>query len=119
MGFLLEGPVSTWDWPACGGVLDLTGRLFPMPSVGHDTDTSALAIVGLLTTQNLARATIKAFSLQSRLLNIYQHSTVTVFTNDTHVNATSVVYTALADILGYISLPDTLCRSNLNENKFT
>lgn len=100
MGLLLEGPVSPWDWPACGGVLDLAVRLFPMPHAGHDIDTSPLAIVGLLTTQKVASTAIRAFSLQSRLLNIYQHSPVTVFTNDTHVNGTSVVYTALADILG-------------------
>lgn len=31
MGHVLEGPVSAWEWPVCGGVLDPAGHLCPTP----------------------------------------------------------------------------------------
>lgn len=64
---------------------------------GHDTDRLTVAIVGLLTIQNLPS---RLFLRPSGLLHICKHSTVTVFAHDSSVNAASIVYTALADILG-------------------
>lgn len=34
----------------------------------------------------------RLFPHRASLLNIHQHSTVTVFTNDTSVNVTSIIY---------------------------
>lgn len=84
----------------------------------HGIGSLTLATVGLFTARKLASATIKTFSLQSGLLNIYQHRAVPGFTNDTGVNATSIACTALACILGQLALPETLCPSNFNKNRF-